>query len=69
MGKETPNHQQSSRESQRVALLNKALSRPGVREMMAVYRNWQLADRGLDAYREATKEPLITTTTDRANIG
>ena len=64
----TPNLEQSSRESQRVNLLEEALRRPGVREMMIVYRDWQRADRGLDPYRAATKQPMKTTTTDHANV-
>ena len=52
------------RVQQREAMLKAALARPGVREFMEVYQDWQKADRGLDVYRSATKEPLITTTTD-----
>lgn len=55
------------RVQQRDAMLEAALARPGVREFMEVYQDWQKADRGLDAYRSATKEPLITTTTDRTS--
>ena len=55
------------RVQQRDAMLETALARPGVREFMEVYQDWQKADRGLDAYRSATKEPLITTTTDRTS--
>lgn len=55
------------RVQQRDAMLEAALARPGVREFMEVYQDWQKADRGLDAYRWATKEPLITTTTDRTS--
>ena len=47
----------SDREKKRAALL----------EAMEVYRDWQRADRGLDAYRAATKVRYITITTDRAN--
>ena len=39
------------------AMLDAALARPGVREVMDVYRGWQEKDRGLDAYRSATKSP------------
>ena len=49
-------------------MLKAALARPGVREFMEVYRDWQKADRGLDAYRSATREPPITTTTDRTSV-
>ena len=57
-----------TRVQQRDAMLKAALARPGVREFMEVYQGWQKADRGLDAYRSATKEPLITTTTDRTSV-
>ena len=36
-------------------MLEAALARPGVREVMEVYQNWQKADSGLDAYRAAQK--------------
>ena len=55
-------------EKEHATLLKEALDRPGVREAMKVYHDWQRADRGLDAYRAAMKDPQITTTTDRANI-
>ena len=58
----------SDREKKSAALLKEALDRPGVREAMEVYREWQRADRGMDAYRAATKVPYITMTTDHANI-
>ena len=58
----------SVREEERVALLEEALGRPGIREAMKVYQDWQRADRGLDAYRAATKTPRIITTTDHVNI-
>ena len=58
----------SDREQEHATLLKEALDRPGVRETMKVYHDWQRADRGLDAYRAAMKDPQITTTTDRANI-
>ena len=41
-----------------------ALARPGVREAMDVHRGWQEKDRGLDAYRSATKAPGRFTTTN-----
>ena len=50
-------HRDSKREQDRKTMLGAALARPGVREVMEVYRNWQKADSGLDAYRAATKEP------------
>lgn len=58
----------SRRERERAAMLEEALRRPGVREVMEVFGAWQRADRGLDPYRSATKEAGIVTTTDHANI-
>ena len=49
------------------AMLKKALSRPGVREFMGVYGQWQERDKGLDSYRAATKESRQIITTDHAN--
>ena len=54
----------SSREREHAAMLKAALARPGVREVMRVYGGWQEKDRGLDAYRAATKVPARTTTTN-----
>lgn len=50
------------------AMLETALARPGVREVMKVYRNWQHRDRGLDAWRKATEAGERVATTDRSNI-
>ncbi len=57
-------HVDSKREQERAAMLKEALSRPGVREVMDVYSGWWEKDRGLDAYREATKTPARTTRTN-----
>lgn len=59
---------QSNREAVHAAMLKEAFRRSGVREAMKVYRDWQRADKGLDSYRAATKQPSITTTTDHANV-
>ena len=45
-------------------MLEATLARPGVREVMDVYRGWQEKDRGLDAYRSATKAPGRVNTTN-----
>lgn len=58
--------QHSDRQAECASMLEEALRRPGVREMMQVYRNWQQADQGLDAYRAATAGRPDTTTSDRA---
>ncbi len=57
----------SKRTEQHAAMLEEALQRPGVRDVMKVYGEWQRADKGLDAYRTANKEGYVTTTTDHAN--
>lgn len=54
---------QDSRSQSHEEMLKEAQSRPGVREMMEVFGHWQKADKGMDAYREATKKRIITTTT------
>lgn len=54
----------SGREQERAAMLREALSRPGVREVMDVYSAWWERDRGLDAYRAATKTPARVTRTN-----
>ena len=58
----------SRREREHAAMLEEALRRPGVREVMKVFGDWQHADSGLDPYRSATKEASIVTTTDHANV-
>lgn len=57
-------HVASKREQEHAAMLKEALSRPGIREVMDVYDGWREKDRGLDAYRAATKTPAYTTTTN-----
>lgn len=57
----------SKRAEEHAAMLKEALARPGVREVMKVYGDWQQADKGLDAYRAASKEGRVVTTTDHAN--
>ena len=54
---ETSKRLASRRERDRAAMLDSALARPGVREVMEVYGGWQEKDCGLDAYRLATKAP------------
>lgn len=57
----------SKRAAERDAMLQEALARPGVREVMHVYGGWQQADKGLDAYRAASRRASVVTTTDHAN--
>jgi len=54
----------SGRERDHAEMLEAALARPGVREVMEVYGEWQEKDRELDAYRSATKTPGRVATTD-----
>ena len=61
---ETRKRPDSRRERERAEMLALALARPGVREVMDVYCGWQEKDRGLDAYRSATKAYGRVTTTD-----
>ena len=45
-------------------MLEAALARPGIREVMKVYGGWQEKDQMFDAYRSAARKPERTTTTD-----
>ena len=58
----------SQREQEHAELLKEALSRPGIREVMQVYENWQRADRTMEPYRSAAKRRETTVTTDQANV-
>ena len=57
----------STLEQERETLLQKALARPGVREVMQVYKTWQEQDKGLNAYRIATRKSFKITVTNHAN--
>ena len=67
MGGRSDEAETSERERAHAALLEEALKRPGLPEIMRVYGDWRTADRGLDPCRAATKAPSRTTTTDHAN--
>lgn len=67
MDEHTAKPQNPNREQEHAAMLKEALARPGVREVMQVYQNYQKADAGLDPYRLATKHPEVVITTDHAN--
>ena len=54
----------SKLEQEHATMLEEALKRPGIREVMEVYESWQRADKGLDSYRLATKEAFKVTTTN-----
>ena len=66
--READGRSNSDREREHAAMLKAALARPGVREAMQVFGGWREKDRGLDAYRAATKAPMRTTTTNSSNI-
>ena len=59
--------QLSTREKARTELVEEALNKPGIREIMRVYEDWRHVDRGLDSYRATTREPQHIMTTDHAN--
>lgn len=65
--KEVDTRVKSDREKAHAEMLEAALARPGLREVMRVYQGWQDKDRGLDAYRAATKRSDRVTTTDHSN--
>ena len=65
--RESGSNRRSSRARKHEEMLKAALARPGVREIMKLYGSWQEKDRGLDAYRSATRETSKVTTTDSAN--
>ena len=58
----------SGRAQSHADMLKAAQDRPGVREVMQVYRNWQVKDGRLGAHHSATKTPERTETTNRTNI-
>ena len=58
----------SERQRQHDEMLEAALARPGIREVMKVYYDWRVRDRQLDPYRSATRRPGRTITTDHANF-
>lgn len=67
MEKTNAHPETSAPEREREALLQKALARPGVREVMQAYKTWQELDEGLNAYRRATRRALKITVTSHAN--
>lgn len=65
MAKTQMEKRSASERAQNLAeLLEAALARPGVREVMKVYGDWREKDRGLDVYRSATKKPELIRTTN-----
>ena len=64
---EKANTQPSKRVERHAAMLDEALRRPGVREVMEVYGAWQRIDERLSVYRAAAVAAPMITTTDQAN--
>ena len=48
-------------------MLEAAMSRPGIPEVMKVYGGWKEQNRRLDASRAAMKRPARVITADRSN--
>ena len=48
----------SKRAQDHAEMLEAALARPGVREIMKAYGGWQEREQVLDVYRSATRAPL-----------
>ena len=57
----------TNREQQHARLLEDALARPGVRELMQVYGGWSDNERRLEELRSATKLAERVTTTNSSN--
>lgn len=65
-----PRHEASSpstRTRNHAKLLQEALDRPGIRDIMRVYEDWRRVDRGLDSHRAVNRGPQSIKTTDHAN--
>jgi hypothetical protein len=45
-------------------IFERALERPGVKEMMSVYREWEVLDRAAQPYQRATTRKTVVATTD-----
>lgn len=59
--------QSSNLEKEREALLQEALARPGVREVMEVHGSWKEQDDKLNPYRAVTRKLYGITYSDHAN--
>ena len=64
---ENAKNQNDRRSQNHKTMIKEGLRKPGVREVMEVYRNWQHTDSGLNTFRSATKESFTISTTDHAN--
>ena len=65
--KRKPQRPISRREQEHAKLLERALARPGIREVMNVYGNCREKEQGMNAYRAATKRSERITTTNSSN--
>lgn len=65
---QTEKHSSSKRADNHAEMLEAALARPGIREVMKVYGGWQEKDKMLDAYRSAARKPERIATTDSSRI-
>ena len=60
---------ESDRQKAYEKLLQEALSRPGIPELLEMHRSWRDANRTFDSYRTLTRPAPGTTTTDHTNQG
>lgn len=65
---QTEKRSSSKRADNHAEMLEAALARPGIREVMKVYGGWQEKDQMLDAYRSAARRPGRITTTDSSRV-
>ena len=61
---QTEKRSASERAQNLAELLEAALARPGVREVMTVYDDWLEKNRALDVYRSAMRKPERIRTTN-----
>ena len=57
-----------TRTEQQEALLQEALARPGILEVMRVYENWKEQDQAQEPYREAMRDHPVIIATDHVNV-
>lgn len=67
MEKTNAHPETSTLEQEYDAMLQKALARPGVREVMQAYKTWRELDGRLSAYRRAARKAFKITATSHAN--
>ena len=56
-----------TRTEEQEALLQEALARPGIVELMRVYGSWKKQDQAQEPYREAMRDRPVIIATDRVN--